>query len=506
MPYENTNGNSHGAQRRGERLIIVSNRGPIEHKRDETGSLKRSSSGGGLANALGCAFDGVPVTWIAGAVSDDDRAHAAIDRRLDLANGSALQLVSPPADAYRLSYGTFSNAILWFLQHGLWHRLRRPNIHDEALDAWQRGYLPVNQAFGEAVAWELRASGARRVMLHDYHLYAAPLLIRRLQPQAVLQHFIHIPWPGPEAWSNLPRHIVAAICEGLLANDSVVFQTTASAQNFLATCAAYLPDVTIDDAAGRALRRGRRTRVWANPISVHPGDLEATLSTPAAQSYRERLAAPDGMRTIVRVDRLDPAKNIVAGFRAYDRLLQQHPEWLGHVRFLAFLVPSRTIVPEYRSYVYEVFSAVDAINRRYGKAGWRPIQVFHEQNRLQALAALTMYDALLVNSIADGMNLVAKEGALVNERDGALVLSTSAGAFDELRDGALPVQPLDVEQTAQALHAALTLPAGERRERAERLRQAVLRHDLDDWLRLLLADLAATEASREWETVAAAAP
>jgi len=343
------------------------------------------------------------------------------------------------------------------------------------------------------------------VMLHDYHLYAAPLLIRRLQPQAVLQHFIHIPWPGPEAWSDLPRPIVAAICEGLLANDSIVFQTGASADSFLRTCAAYLPDCKIDAAAGQVFRHGRRTRVWANPISVHPGGLADALSSPAAQTYRQRLASPDGMRTIVRVDRLDPAKNIVAGFQAYDRLLQRHPEWRGRVRFLAFLVPSRTIVPEYRSYVHEVFTFVDAINRRYGSAGWRPVQVFHEQNRLQALVALTLYDVLLVNSIADGMNLVAKEGPIVNERDGALVLSTAAGAFDELRHGALPVHPRDVDQTAQALHAALTLSAGERRERAESLREAVLRHDLDAWLRLLLADLAEHEGARGLGTLAIAA-
>jgi len=497
--------NHHDLRHRNERLLVVSNRGPIEYKRDETGRLTRSRSGGGLASALGCAFDGVPVTWIAGAVSDADRVHAAIDHRLDLGNDNALQLVVPPAYAYRLSYGTFSNAILWFLQHGLWDRLRRANLEEEASHAWHRGYLPVNQAFGEAVARELRASGARRVMIHDYHLYVTPLLVRRLQPQAVLQHFMHVPWPAPDAWERLPRPIVAAICEGLLANDSVVFQTGASADNFLRTCEAYLPDVRIEAAAGLALRRGRRTRVWANPVSVHPNDLAAALSTPAAQAYRELLASPDGLRTIVRVDRLDPAKNILAGFQAYELLLRRHPEWLGRVRFLAFLVPSRTIVPEYRAYVHEVFSAVDAINRRYGNADWRPIQVFHEQNRLQALAALTMYDTLLVNSIADGMNLVAKEGPIVNERDGVLVLSTNAGAFDELRHGALPVEPRDIEQTAQALHAALTLPATERRERAQRLRQAVLGHDLRDWLELLLDDLTEIETSRERGTAVAVA-
>jgi trehalose 6-phosphate synthase len=222
-------------------------------------------------------------------------------------------------------------------------------------------------------------------------------------------------------------------------------------------------------------------------------DLHASLSSTEARACCDELAREVGERTIVRVDRLDPSKNIVAGFRAFDLLLQRHPKWIGRVKFLAFLVPSRTSIPEYRAYADEVFNAIRTVNTRHGRPGWAPITVFHEHNRPRALVALGLYDVLLVNPLADGMNLVSKEGPVINQRDGALVLSTAAGSYGELREGALPVWPENLERTAEAMHAALSLPPGERRERAERLRRAVLAHNLDDWLGLLLDDLAGIE-------------
>ena len=233
--------------------------------------------------------------------------------------------------------------------------------------------------------------------------------------------------------------------------------------------------------------------MWANPVSVDVSDLRGRLSSPEAGDSQAKLASAAGERTIVRVDRLDPSKNIVAGFQAFDLLLNRHPEWAGRVKFLAFLVPSRTSIPEYRAYTAQVFAQVEEINARHATSGWTPITVFHEHNRLQALVAMSLYDVLLVNPLRDGMNLVSKEGPVVNQRDGVLVLSVSTGSYGELRDGALSVQPEDIAGTAKALHTALSLPAGERRERAMRLRQAVSRHDLDRWLRLQLEDLNAVQ-------------
>jgi trehalose 6-phosphate synthase len=286
---------------------------------------------------------------------------------------------------------------------------------------------------------------------------------------------------------------VTSICDGLLANDSVVLQTEASARNFLETCRRYLPECRVDDATGTVRRGWRRTLVWANPISIDPAEVLRHLSSPGARAYYDALRGELGERTIVRVDRLDPAKNVLAGLQAFRRLLTVHPEWLGRVRFLAFLVPSRTRVPEYQSYKEAVFAAAESINAQHGRDGWTPIKLFYEHNRPQALVALSLYDVLLVNSVADGMNLVAKEGAIANQRDGVLVLSTAAGAFEELGAGSLPVRPDDVEGTAAALHEALSLPESERRRRAHLLRQTVLRHDLSNWLRRQLEDLCAIE-------------
>jgi len=186
---------------------------------------------------------------------------------------------------------------------------------------------------------------------------------------------------------------------------------------------------------------------------------------------------------------MDPAKNILLGFEAFDLLLETNPELVGRVRFLAFLVPSRQAVPEYRCHAEAVFNLAAHINQRWGTDHWQPIQVFYEHNYDQALAGLSLYDVLLVNSLSDGMNLVSKEGALVNERDGVLVLSRAAGAFRELGHAALPIDPTDVRETAKALADALAMPIEERRWRAARLRAAVEANDFSDWLERQLLDL-----------------
>lgn len=487
-------------RRRDTPLLIVSNRGPVEYYKDHhSGEIHMRRAGGGLATALAAVAKARAVTWVASPVTAADRAVLESGAAPELEDYHRLRLVDSSPEAYKLFYSTFCNPFLWFLQHALWEQLQRPELEAEALHAWEHGYLPVNEAFGEAVVEELsRVGGSAQVMLHDYHLYVVPRVIRDRAPGASLQHFIHIPWPPAQEWRKLPRPITSSICEGLLANDSVVFQTKSDVEHFVATCQAFLAHsrVTHDGAIAYG---GRRTRVWANPISVDAADLRARLSSARAQPYREKLASELGELTIVRVDRLDPSKNVLAGFEAFDLLLQRHPKWKGRVLFLAFLVPSRSRIPEYRSYTEDVFALVDAINARHGRPEWTPIKIHHEENRIQALVAMSCCDVLLVNSLRDGMNLVSKEGAIVNERDGVLVLSVTAGSHAELREGALSIKPDDIEQTAQALHTALSMPAEERRRRAALLRQTVKGHDLDEWLRLQLEDLRAIErASSRW--------
>jgi trehalose 6-phosphate synthase len=189
------------------------------------------------------------------------------------------------------------------------------------------------------------------------------------------------------------------------------------------------------------------------------------------------------------VDRLDLSKNVYRGFEAYAKLFEKHPELRERISFLALLIPTRKDIPSYQRYQEETHALVESINRRLGNLRWKPIRVFFEDNRIQALAAMSLYDVLLVNPVADGMNLVAKEGPYLNTRDGVLVLSKRAGAFAELGCSALAIDPEDVSATADAIYRGLTMPAGERHERAIGLRKTIRSRDLRVWFRALLKDI-----------------
>jgi trehalose 6-phosphate synthase len=484
-----------------KKLIMVSNRGPIEHAFDDHGRIRRRDAAGGVATALGSVAKQQPVTWIASAGTDADKMVGILGQRIQIGRESELRFINLPEKAYSAFYESFCNPILWFVQHSIGELLQSRDLAQETFDSWQDGYLPINQMFAEVVIQELEGDGSDiQVMLHDYHLYVAPRLIRAARPRAALQHFIHIPWPGPSAWRQLPDPIVRRICGGLLANDSVVFQTEASVANFLATCRAYLGErAKVRERQGEVEYLGQTTFIWSNPVSLDTTELTELRRTSEFQKYRRGFDAGADMKTIVRVDRLDPSKNVADGFEAFDLLLQRNPQLREKVRFLAFLVPSRESVPEYAEYKRRVFGLADAINRKYGTPDWTPITLFYEHNRTQALAALSLYDVLLVNSIADGMNLVSKEGPIVNDRDGVLALSVTAGAYDELRYGALGVNPFDIIDTATTLEQALSMSDKERRVRAEALREAVHSHQTSDWLRQQLRDLSISEHMKRIE-------
>ena len=487
------------------RLIMASNRGPVEYSFDESGRIRRRDAAGGVATALNLVARQQPVTWIASAASEADRAVAILGQDVKLSSGSSLRLLNLPESAYKAYYESFCNPILWFIQHSLGELLSERDLSEESSDSWHDGYLPVNQAFAEAIIDEIPGDGSdAQVMLHDYHLYLAPRMIRAARPMAAMQHFVHIPWPSAAAWRILPESIVRRICGGLLANDSVVFQTEASVENFLATCRAYLGErAVVLERQGSVEYLGQTTFVWANPVSVDVSDLTTLRASPTLEHYRQSLAAPSGVSTIMRVDRVDPSKNVADGFEAYDLLLRRHPELRGKIRFLAFLIPTRETIPEYAAYQSRVLSLIDSINRRYGTEDWEPVTVFLQNNRLHALAAMTLYDVLLVNSVADGLNLVSKEGPLLNENDGVLALSETAGSYEELQYGALRVNPFDIVDTADALYEALTMDAEDRLMRSGALREAIHGHQVSDWLKQQLKDLA---ISHHMKLIEAATP
>lgn len=478
-------------------LILASNRGPIEYHIDEGGRLQGRRGSGGVVTVLCALSQHMDITWVASSMGAGDRqaAELAQGRRFKaplLGHNLYIRFIVSPGSTYHKFYSIFCNPILWFLQHYMWNSSHTPNIDSRAYDAWENGYIPVNQAIAEAVIAEaLESDLPPLVMLHDYHLYLAAGYIRRQIPNAIIQHFIHIPWPGSYYWQLLPRVMRQAIFEGLCANDIVGMQTNRDVRNFLQTCEAFIKGAEVDYKNHTILIDGHLVRVRSYPISVDVANLKRVVQSPWLQGYEEKLRPFCNGKTIVRVDRMDPSKNIVRGFRAFDLLLQRYPDLLGKVNFLAFLVPSRTHIRQYQRYAQEVNEIIEEINAKYGNDEWQPIMVFYENNYTQALAGLRLYDVLLVNSVIDGMSLVAKEGPTVNTCDGVLVLSEAAGAYEQLWENAIPVTPTDLEGTTEAIYRALSMSPEDRSRRASALRKSVEEEDSTLWLYRQLSDVTA---------------
>ena len=478
------------------RLIIATNRGPVEYYLSQEQVLKHRRGAGGVVTALVGAAKDVDVTWVAMAMTEGDR-RAIKEGQQDGVMKSPmpdqnmlLRYVAIPKTAYRKHYEEISNQLLWFVQHYLYDPTEDGQSTEKIQDAWSNGYEVANRAIADAVIAEIeRGEGTPIVMLHDYHLYLAPAMIRECHPTIIMQQFIHIPWPDIRCWQFLPGNITQEIFSGLVGNDIIGFQTERDAHNFLEGARTLLEGAVVDFEASAVWWQGHRTQVRAYPISISVAEERRHSQSLAGRRAGERLKPLLEKQTIMRVDRIEPTKNILRGFQAYALMLEQHPELRGEVSFLAFLVPSRQTLAKYKRLTTDVQKLVNEINERFGTKDWTPITAFYENDRVQALAAMRSYDVLLVNPIMDGMNLVAKEGPVVNRQNGVLVLSRTAGAFQQMGKAAIPVTPTDVSGTADALYQALTMPRDERRAMAAQARQIIEEHDLNEWLKCQFDDI-----------------
>jgi trehalose 6-phosphate synthase len=462
-----------------EPLVIVSNRGPVGFRRGSNGSLESVRGAGGLVTALRPLVDRLDVTWIASAMTDAERDVAADGVRVERsAAGSPFRfrLVVHDPDAYRLFYGVVANPVLWFVQHGLWELKHDPDA--DLTTPWREGYVKVNETFAAAAVEELDRVPGAALFVHDYHLYLVPGLVRAARPEARIAQFVHIPWVGPEDWAVLPREIARAIHEGLLACDSVGFHTERWRAAFVRACEALL---------GRGAEAEGRSH--ANPIAVDAAEFEQLARSDAVRGGRESLQAKRPEILVLRVDRTDPSKNAVRGFEAFGRLLAESPELRGRVGLLALLDPSRQEIPEYVEYRAATERAAAAVNERFARPGWEPVQLDVRDDFPASVAAYMEYDVLLVNPVMDGLNLVAKEAPLVNARDGVLVLSREAGAYDELAAFVVGVDPFDVDGQAEALREAIALSPADRHRRLEGIRSSVRTHDVEAWDGRELAEL-----------------
>jgi trehalose 6-phosphate synthase len=479
------------------RLIIATNRGPVEYYLSQKQTLKNRRGPGGVVTALTSANSRMDVTWVAMAMTQADRIavkeaqkDGGVMRSPINGQNMLLRYVSIPKTAYRKHYEEISNQLLWFLQHYLYDPTEDSLPGHKLQDAWQNGYYVANRAIADAVSAEIdRGVGTPVVMLHDYHLYLAPAMIREKHPTIIMQQFIHIPWPDIRCWQFLPGNIAQAIYNGLVGNDIIGFQTERDAHNFLEGARTLLEGSVVDFEESAIWWQGHHTQVSAYPISISVTEEKRIVQSLAGRRAANKILPMLEEKTIMRVDRIEPTKNILRGFQAFALMLEQHPEWLSKVRFLAFLVPSRQTLAKYKRYTSEVKKLVEEINQRFGTDEWTPIHAFYENDRVQALAAMQFYDALLVNPIMDGMNLIAKEGPVVNKRNGVLVLSRTAGAFQQMGKFSLPITSTDINDTARALYLALTMQADDRRVMSDQARQTVESQDLNLWLQRQVSDI-----------------
>jgi trehalose 6-phosphate synthase len=468
-------------------IVIASNRGPFSFETKEDGSYQVRRGSGGLVTALSALAQKHDVLWVASAMSEADRQWATEQGdKIEEVEEIYLKLIIHDEAQYQQYYNTISNPLLWFIQHQLWDIPRSPTITRQTWDAWENGYRPLNKGFAQAIANSLADEDPNRpvaIFVQDYHLYMVPHYLRQIVGDRVqIQPFIHIPWPGPDAWRILPAAIRNPMLASLLHSDRIGFQTEKDAFNFVQTCRFYLSGAHSHGSRNSIEYQGRVVKANAYPISVDVDKVKELAEEPQTQLLKSQLINfISDRRLILRVDRIEPSKNILRGLEAYRTLLEIQPEHRGKVQMLALLVPSRMEVDEYQDYLQQIMAQAGMINAEFSDAFWEPVRIVVGDNYHRAIGAMQFYDVLLVNPIADGMNLVAKEGVLVNQRDGVLLLSEHAGAFYELGDHALTVSSFDIYGTAQAMNAALTMPVAERQERAEALRAIVEKADVRRW-------------------------
>ncbi|MFJ6570090.1 trehalose-6-phosphate synthase [Streptomyces sp. NPDC091292] len=447
-------------------VLVASNRGPVSYDVREDGSLGVRRGGGGLVSGLSAIGPDAGAVWVCAALGEGDReAVRRTGGALDPADtgGQRVRMLGIPPDVYSAAYNGIANSVLWFVHHMLYDIPVEPAFGTEFRQQWA-AYETYNRAFADALADEA-AEGAA-VLVQDYHLALVPGMLRELRPDLRIGHFSHTPWAPVEYFRLLPDDIAGQLLRGILGADRAAFLTHRWAGAFTACC---------KDAVGGT----GTTRVGVHGLGADADFLRERAHRPDVEdriaALRDQLGtAPDGTprKTVVRVDRTELSKNIVRGLLAYRELLASRPEWRERVVHIAFAYPSRQDLAVYRDYMTEVGRVAEEINAEYGTDGWTPVMLRLDDDFARSLAAYRIADVALVNPVRDGMNLVAKEVPVVSDAGCALVLSREAGAYEEMGDDAIVVNPYDVSGTADALHTALSMGDGERAERTKRLAAA----------------------------------
>ena len=426
--------------------VVVSNRGPLTFRSGDDGALVPVRAAGGLASSLHRILAGSGTTWASVTMGAADRE--AVAQGLMHEDGLDLLPVVIDDDTYRQAYDVVANTTLWYCHHHLFDLPHRPRFDRHWRAAWE-GYRTYNRAMADVVVD--RAARGAAVYVQDYHFSLLGRMLAEARPDLRTVHFLHTPFAAPDMLAVLPDDVVAELLDGMAGYSVCGFHCHQWEAGFRAGYA----------AAGRDA-----PPTFVAPLGPDAGALEEEAASPPCIAAGAALRAEvDGRRIIARTDRMEPSKNIVRGMLAFEELLTAYPEWRGRVVHVALAYPSRQGLAEYLAYASDVEHTAARINHSLGSDDWTPILLSVQDDWPRSLAALTLSDVLLVNPVRDGLNLVAKEGPLLNTADGVLVLSHQAGAWEELSldgGGALGVNPFDVAGTADALHAALTMDAAER--------------------------------------------
>ena len=468
----------------GDQVIVVSNREPYIHERGDEGIVvKRPASG--LVTAVEPVMRACSGTWIAHGSGSADREVVDASDRVRVPPGNDeywLRRIWLTADEEQGYYYGFANEGMWPLCH-VAHV--RPVFRESDWEAYRR----VNQRFADAVVAEARTDDPV-VLIQDYHFALLPAMVRAKLPKATILTFWHIPWPNPESFGICPWR--EEILQGMLGSTIVGFHTRFHCKNFIETVDRYL-EARIEHEHSTISFQEKDTLIESYPISIEwPSEGEAATWLPVAECRRNvtaRLGLPSDLCLAVGVDRFDYTKGILERLNAVERLLEKWPLWIGKFVFVQVAAPTRGALDEYRSFQERVDRVSARINERFGRPGYQPVHLLAQHHERDALTELfRAANMCVVTSLHDGMNLVCKEFvAARDDRQGVLILSRFAGASREMVE-ALIVNPYHVEETADALHRAATMPVAEQRERMASLRSTIREFNVFRWAGRMLAD------------------
>ncbi len=440
-------------------IVIAANRGP-----NAIDLINDSPPSGGLVSAIEPALSDIDCVWLSAVPQYKNR-----DIPLRSAFGTPLISVDIPESIYDAAYNTVSNETLWFCYHNLFNIALEPRFDRRFYEAWEK-YKICNEIFANEISNVSQNSAT--VIVHDYHLSLVPKILRRLRPDLKICHFSHTPFPDCAYFSQLPKNIAPEILEGLAVSDAVGFHSKNWMDNFNSCLNSYGLNAN---------------KLFFAPMGINPDILLQETQATGAEDIKKSIEKLKGDRAfIVRVDRIEPSKNVVRGLLAFEELLERWPDLKEKVMLACYLNPSRSSLSAYSAYENEVLKAAENINLKLQTSTWKPIQIIVENNRLQSLVALSLADVVLVNPLKDGLNLVAKEASIVSKNSSLLVLSKEAGVYHQLKEFAFGVDPLNISETAKLLHDALATDRETRDKIHSNLKAICSENTASNWIKYLL--------------------